>query len=212
VLGLDVTGIDILFDEEGYRICEANSAPGFQGLERATSYDVPSAILEWVISTQDAAEPVTAPAAESNALAELAFGGRAGLRVLSDRNPEYRRFASAVGLRMVGAGLGCLAHASLPPMLVDRKSRVGTGLRTLFDGRVNADLSALNDTEQERTLMIVLVAAIWAAVLPWLAGADVVPGAVLSVIALCFPVLFMTTAPTGRFGRSASSLRRRTGG
>ncbi|MFK4872872.1 RimK family alpha-L-glutamate ligase [Novosphingobium sp. ZW T3_23] len=212
VLELDVTGIDILFDEEGYRICEANSAPGFQGLERATGYDVPSAILEWVVATQQEAAPVVAPATESNALADLAFGGRAGLRVLSDRNPEYRRFASAVGLRMVGAGLGCLAHASLPPMLVDRKSRVGRGLRTLFDGRVNADLSALNDQEQERTLMIVLVAAIWAAVLPWLAGAAVVPSAVLSVLALCFPLLFMMTAPAGRIGRSASSLVRKAGG
>lgn len=52
VLELDITGIDILFDEDGYRICEANSAPGFQGLERATGMDVPTAILEWVVSTQ----------------------------------------------------------------------------------------------------------------------------------------------------------------
>jgi gamma-F420-2:alpha-L-glutamate ligase len=113
---------------------------------------------------------------------------------------------------LVGAGLSCLAHAGLPPALTDRKSRVGRGLRTLFDGRVNADLSALNDQEQERTLMIVLVAAIWAAVLPWLAGVGVVPGVVLSMIALCFPLVFMTTAPAGRIGRSASSLRRKVGG
>ena len=32
-LALDVAGIDILFDAEGYRICEANSSPGFQALE-----------------------------------------------------------------------------------------------------------------------------------------------------------------------------------
>ncbi|HKE94004.1 MAG TPA: RimK family alpha-L-glutamate ligase, partial [Povalibacter sp.] len=30
-LGLDVAGVDILFDADGYRICEANSSPGFQG-------------------------------------------------------------------------------------------------------------------------------------------------------------------------------------
>ncbi|MFC3784329.1 hypothetical protein ACFONB_04825 [Sphingopyxis italica] len=30
-LELEVAGIDILFDEEGDRICEANSAPGFRG-------------------------------------------------------------------------------------------------------------------------------------------------------------------------------------
>jgi gamma-F420-2:alpha-L-glutamate ligase len=41
VLGLDVAGIDILFDNDGYRICEANSSPGFQGLEAACGIDVP---------------------------------------------------------------------------------------------------------------------------------------------------------------------------
>jgi gamma-F420-2:alpha-L-glutamate ligase len=44
-LGLDVAGIDILFDEDGYRICEANSSPGFQGLERACRISVPDEIF-----------------------------------------------------------------------------------------------------------------------------------------------------------------------
>jgi gamma-F420-2:alpha-L-glutamate ligase len=44
-LQLDVAGIDILFDENGYRICEANSAPGFQGLERACAVNVPELIF-----------------------------------------------------------------------------------------------------------------------------------------------------------------------
>lgn len=46
VLGLDVAGVDILFDEHGYRICEANSSPGFQGLERACGISVPDAIFD----------------------------------------------------------------------------------------------------------------------------------------------------------------------
>lgn len=45
VLGLDVAGVDILFDNDGYRICEANSSPGFQGLERACRISVPDAIF-----------------------------------------------------------------------------------------------------------------------------------------------------------------------
>ena len=45
VLGLDVAGVDILFDEDGYRICEANSSPGFQGLEKACGISVPAAIF-----------------------------------------------------------------------------------------------------------------------------------------------------------------------
>lgn len=44
-LKLDVAGIDILLDAQGYRICEANSAPGFQGLERACAIDVPELIF-----------------------------------------------------------------------------------------------------------------------------------------------------------------------
>ena len=44
-LKLDIAGIDILFDKDGYRICEANSAPGFQGLERACAIDVPELVF-----------------------------------------------------------------------------------------------------------------------------------------------------------------------
>ncbi|WP_404480379.1 RimK family alpha-L-glutamate ligase [Novosphingobium sp. BL-52-GroH] len=202
VLELDITGIDILFDEDGYRICEANSAPGFQGLERATGMDVPTAILEWVVATQDAARERTPLPAESTALSDMVFGGRAGLRSITDRNTEFRRFASAVGLRMVAAGLGALAQASFPRMLVDRRSPVGVGLRSLFEGRVASELTGLDDRAQERTLMVVLAVAIWAAVLPWLAGAEPVVSGALSFFALSFPVLFLLTAPAGRFGKS----------
>lgn len=44
-LQLDIAGIDILFDKDGYKICEANSAPGFQGLERACTIDVPELVF-----------------------------------------------------------------------------------------------------------------------------------------------------------------------
>ena len=45
-LNLDVAGVDILFDRNGYRICEANSSPGFQGLEKACRISVPDAIFD----------------------------------------------------------------------------------------------------------------------------------------------------------------------
>lgn len=48
ILGLDVAGVDILFDEDGYRVCEANSSPGFQGLEKACGVDVPERIFSWL--------------------------------------------------------------------------------------------------------------------------------------------------------------------
>ena len=44
-LDLDIAGIDILFDDNGYRICEANSSPGFQGLERACGVNVPEIVF-----------------------------------------------------------------------------------------------------------------------------------------------------------------------
>jgi glutathione synthase/RimK-type ligase-like ATP-grasp enzyme len=44
-LGLEVAGVDILFDGDGYSVCEANSSPGFTGLEQATGVDVPDVIF-----------------------------------------------------------------------------------------------------------------------------------------------------------------------
>lgn len=44
-LSLDVAGIDILFDHEGYRICEANSSPGFTALEDACQVSVPDIVF-----------------------------------------------------------------------------------------------------------------------------------------------------------------------
>jgi gamma-F420-2:alpha-L-glutamate ligase len=44
-LSLDVAGIDILFDTDGYRICEANSSPGFQALEPACNVNVPEIVF-----------------------------------------------------------------------------------------------------------------------------------------------------------------------
>lgn len=45
VLDLDVAGVDVLFDGEDYLICEANSSPGFQGLESACGISVPDEIF-----------------------------------------------------------------------------------------------------------------------------------------------------------------------
>jgi gamma-F420-2:alpha-L-glutamate ligase len=208
-LGLDVTGVDILFDEDGYRICEANSAPGFQGLEHATGLDVPSAILSWIVATQDSAQPVgAATRLEGDALAELAFGGRVGLRSVGDRSDGYRRFAGAIGLRMIAAGAICVAHALTPSALVDVRGRTAVGLRTLFEGRLRTPLNMRDDGEQERTFIIVLAVSIWAAILPWLAGAAPTIGGFVSVLALGFPMLFLLTTPAGRVGKSAASLRR----
>ncbi|KZN40900.1 ATP-grasp domain-containing protein [Pseudoalteromonas luteoviolacea] len=48
VLGLDVAGIDLLFDQEHFKICEANSSPGFEGLENAVDINVPKEIFHFI--------------------------------------------------------------------------------------------------------------------------------------------------------------------
>jgi gamma-F420-2:alpha-L-glutamate ligase len=45
-LRLEVTGIDLLFDENGFTVCEANSSPGFAGLEPSCNVNAAAAILE----------------------------------------------------------------------------------------------------------------------------------------------------------------------
>ena len=48
VLGLDIAGIDLLFDHRGFRVCEANSNPGFSGFEKYCKTDVADQITEYI--------------------------------------------------------------------------------------------------------------------------------------------------------------------
>ena len=48
VLGLDIAGVDLLFTEDGYVVCEANSNPGFSGFEKYCGIDVADRITEYV--------------------------------------------------------------------------------------------------------------------------------------------------------------------
>jgi len=47
VLDLDVAGVDLLFHSDGYRICEANSAPGFKGFEEALGINIPQKVFDY---------------------------------------------------------------------------------------------------------------------------------------------------------------------
>jgi gamma-F420-2:alpha-L-glutamate ligase len=47
-LGLDIAGIDLLFDPRGFRVCEANSNPGFKGFETYCDVDVADIVTEYV--------------------------------------------------------------------------------------------------------------------------------------------------------------------
>ena len=48
ILNLDIAGVDLLIDKGGYRICEVNSAPGFEGLEKASKSNIALEIVQYV--------------------------------------------------------------------------------------------------------------------------------------------------------------------
>ena len=47
-LNLDIAGVDLLFDKEGYKICEVNSNPGFEGMEMFTKKNIASEIVSFI--------------------------------------------------------------------------------------------------------------------------------------------------------------------
>ena len=47
-LGLEIAGVDILFDGNNYKVCEVNSAPHFEGFEKATGINIPKAIFKYI--------------------------------------------------------------------------------------------------------------------------------------------------------------------
>jgi gamma-F420-2:alpha-L-glutamate ligase len=48
ILGLEIAGIDLLFDDNHFKICEANSSPGFKGLEPCCDVNIPKEIFEYL--------------------------------------------------------------------------------------------------------------------------------------------------------------------
>ena len=48
ILGLDIAGIDLLFDGDHFKICEANSSPGFTGLEKYCKVNIPHEIFNFI--------------------------------------------------------------------------------------------------------------------------------------------------------------------
>ena len=48
LMGLEIAGVDLLFDNEGYRICEVNSAPYFDGFESATGINVAQEVFKFI--------------------------------------------------------------------------------------------------------------------------------------------------------------------
>ena len=47
-LTLDISGVDLLFDNGGYKICEVNSNPGFEGMEKFTNKNIAGEIVSFI--------------------------------------------------------------------------------------------------------------------------------------------------------------------
>ena len=47
-LNLDIAGVDLLFDNGGYKICEVNSNPGFEGMENFTKKNIAEEITQFI--------------------------------------------------------------------------------------------------------------------------------------------------------------------
>jgi RimK family alpha-L-glutamate ligase len=48
VLGLQIAGIDLLFGKDGFLVCEANSSPGFEGMDKHCGTDMSQKITEFI--------------------------------------------------------------------------------------------------------------------------------------------------------------------
>jgi RimK family alpha-L-glutamate ligase len=48
VLNLHIAGIDLLFHNDGFVVCEANTAPGFKGFEKYCDVDIAELIVEYI--------------------------------------------------------------------------------------------------------------------------------------------------------------------
>ena len=48
LLNLDIAGVDLLFNKDGYSICEVNSSPGFEGMDKFCKTNVAEQIVTYV--------------------------------------------------------------------------------------------------------------------------------------------------------------------
>lgn len=48
IFGLEIAGIDLLFDGDHFKVCEANSSPGFEGIEKCCNIDVSGMIYDFI--------------------------------------------------------------------------------------------------------------------------------------------------------------------
>lgn len=53
ILDIQVSGVDLLYDENGYTVCEANTFPGFKGLESYCDVNIPRIIFNSMLQRHE---------------------------------------------------------------------------------------------------------------------------------------------------------------
>lgn len=48
LLGLEIAGVDLLFDKDHFKVCEVNSSPGFEGLESVCDINIANEIFHYL--------------------------------------------------------------------------------------------------------------------------------------------------------------------
>lgn len=48
VIGLEICGVDLLFDHQGFRVCEINATPGFRGFDEFCQADMAKVIVDYI--------------------------------------------------------------------------------------------------------------------------------------------------------------------
>ena len=48
IFGLEIAGIDLLYDGEHFKVCEANSSPGFEGIEQCCNINIAKEIYNFI--------------------------------------------------------------------------------------------------------------------------------------------------------------------
>jgi len=110
---LDLAGVDVLFDHNTYKLCEVNSSPGFEGLEKATGVNVPRHFLSFAkteiqtkrLQAQKAGEDVE-PSARARKRARVgkvstrhhSFGSHSSPSVSSSSNSSHSSSSFTVPL------------------------------------------------------------------------------------------------------------------
>jgi hypothetical protein len=131
------------------------------------------------------------PAEEEN---RMLASSRAHLAAAGESYFEHLRFASAVGLMAVGAGLACLIHALIPALCQRTCSTTIGLLQELFGDRDR--LRSITARASGAITFTGLVAmALLSGALPMLSGAPVGLGALMLVLALTIPAAFLLSNP-----------------